>query len=92
MPEPIYVLAVFVLTFIDIISWSMFIRAILGWFFVDNSGRFMHFLYVVTEPAIMPLRKLFHKLNWFQGLPFDMAYMFTYLVLFLIQILIESFM
>ena len=92
MPEPIYVLAVFVLTFIDIIIWSMCIRAVLGWFFVDNSGKLMHFLYVITEPAIMPLRKLFHKLNWFQGMPFDMAYMFTYIALLLIQLLINSFM
>ena len=92
MPEPIYVLVNFVLTFIDIITLAMSIRAVLGWFFVDNSGRFMRFLYVLTEPAIMPLRKLFYKLNWFQGMPFDMAYMFTYLVLFLIQLLISSFL
>ena len=92
MPEPIYVLAVFVLTFIDVISWAMCIRAVLGWFFVDNSGKLMHFLYVITEPAILPIRKLFYKLNWFQGMPFDMAYMFTYLALFLVQLLISSFM
>ena len=92
MPEPIYVLVSFVLTFIDVISWAMCIRAVLGWFLVDGGGRLMHFLYVITEPAIMPTRKLFHKLNWFQGLPFDMAYMFTYLELFLIQLLISSLM
>lgn len=90
MPEPIYVLVNFVLFFIDIISIAMCIRAILGWFVVDNSGKFMHFLYVLTEPAIMPLRKLFYKLNWFQNSPFDMAYMFTYMVLFLIQLLISA--
>lgn len=92
MPEPLYILVTFVLTFIDIISWAMCIRAVLGWFIADNGGKLMRFLYVVTEPAIMPTRKLFYKLNWFQRTPFDMAYMFTYLELFLIQFLISSFM
>ena len=91
MPEPLYILVTVVLTFIDVISWAMCIRAVLGWFVADNGGKLMRFLYVVTEPAIMPTRKLFYKLNWFQRTPFDMAYIFTYLELFLVQLLISSF-
>lgn len=92
MPEPLYVLVNFVLIFIDVLSWAMCIRAVLGWLFMENSGRLMRFLYVLTEPAVMPIRRLFYKLNWFQGMPFDMAYMFAYVELFLIQMLLSSFM
>ena len=89
MPEPLYVLVNFVLVFIDVISWCMCIRAILSWI-SNGEGRLMRFLYTITEPAIMPMRKLFYKLNWFQGIPIDMSYMFTYVVLFLIQLLLRS--
>ena len=84
-------LIVFVLIFMSAIVSAMFLRGLLSWF-TDLDGPLVQFLYVLTEPAIMPTRKLFYKLNWFQGTPFDMAYMFTYLELFLIQFLISSFM
>lgn len=90
MPEPLYVLVQFVLIFLDVISFSMLIRAILTFLGINEGGFLMRFLYVVTEPAIMPLRKLFYKLNWFQNTPFDMAHLFTYTVLWIIQLLISS--
>lgn len=90
MPEPLYVLVQFVLIFLDVISFSMLIRAILTFLGVNEGGFLMRFLYVVTEPAIMPLRKLFYKLNWFQNTPFDMAHLFTYTVLWILQFLISS--
>ena len=90
MPEPLYVLVQFVLIFLDVIIFSMLIRAILSFLGVNEGGLLMRFLYVVTEPAIMPLRKLFYKLNWFQNTPFDMAHLFTYTVLWILQLLISS--
>ena len=77
--------------FIDVISLAMCLRAVLGWFF-EPEGKLFHFLFVLTEPAIIPLRKLFYKFNWFQGSPIDVAYMFTYLTLFLLQTLLGSFL
>ena len=91
MPEFLYVLVMFVLTFIEVLSLAMTLRAILSWFF-EGDGKFMRFLYVFTEPAIMPLRKLFYKFNWFQNSPLDIAYLFTFMLLFLIQIMISSFL
>ena len=92
MPEPLYVLVNFVLIFINIIIFGMFIRSILFIFGADENGRFMRFLYVLTEPMIMPIRKLFRKLNWFQNTPFDMAHLFTYLVLYVLEFVLESFL
>ena len=91
MPEPIYILVNFVLIFIEVISFAMLIRAIMSWF-TDGSGRFAQFLYVLTEPAIMPIRKLFVKMNWFQDSPIDFSFTFTYLALMLVQILLQAFM
>lgn len=90
MPEPLYVLVNFVIIFIDVISLAMCIRAILGWF-IEPEGKIFHFLFVITEPAIIPIRKLFYKMNWFQGSPIDVAYMFSYIVLFVVQMILNSF-
>lgn len=85
----IYVLINFTVMFIELISLAMAARAIIGWFF-DGDGKFIRFLYVFTEPAIMPMRKLFYKMNWFQETPIDMAYSATYIALMLIQLLLSS--
>ncbi len=89
MPEPIYVLVNFVLIFIEVLSFAMMIRAIMSWF-TDMSGKFARFLYVLTEPAIMPIRKLFVKMNWLQDSPIDLSFTITYLVLMLIEILLSA--
>lgn len=91
MPEPIFVLVSFAIFFIRIVTLAMCVRAVLGWFF-EPEGKLFHFLFVLTEPVIMPLRKLFIKMNWFQGLPVDVAYAATYLVLFVIELLLSSYL
>ena len=85
----IYVLVYFAIVFIELISIAMFVRAIMSWFF-DIDGKFVRFLYVFTEPAIMPMRKLFYKMNWFQEVPLDVAYSATYIVLMLVQLFLSS--
>lgn len=89
MPEPLYVLVNFVMIFIEIISFAMMLRAILSWF-VESDGVFVRFLYVITEPAIMPIRKLFYKMNWFQDVPIDLSFTFTFIALFLIETVLGS--
>ena len=90
MPEPIYVVIYFALYLIKLVSICMFIRAILSWFNVNANNPIIKFLYVVTEPAIVPLRKLFYKMNWFQNTPLDISFAMTYLVIFVLELIIES--
>lgn len=89
MPEPIYVLVNFVLIFIEVLSLAMFVRAILSWF-TDGQGKFTRFLYVLTEPAIMPIRKLLVKMNWLQNSPIDFSFTITYLAIMLVELLLSS--
>ncbi len=87
MPEPIYVLVNFVVLFIKVLSYAMMIRAILSWF-TDGSGKFSQFLYVLTEPVIMPIRKLFSKMNWFQNSPVDFSFTFAFLALMIVEMIL----
>ncbi len=91
MPEPIYVLVNFVLIFIEVLTFAMMIRAILSWF-TDGSGKFTQFLYILTEPAIMPIRKLLVKMNWLQNSPIDFSFTLTYFALMLIELLLSAFL
>ena len=88
MPESLYILVKFVVIFLDILAFAMVARSLFSWFF-EPEGKLFYFLYVLTEPAILPLRKLFYKMNWFQELPIDMAYMLTYPVIFILQLILE---
>ena len=71
----LYVIVQFVLIFIDILSVAMFVRAILSWFTMGEQTRIGTFMYVVTEPVIMPIRALCNRFGWFQGVPLDMPFL-----------------
>ena len=75
--------AILLLSFVQI---AMLIRAILSWFPIDN--RFVDFVCTMTEPFIYPMRRLFEKMGWFQGLPVDVSFMASYLLITVILILL----
>ena len=62
------------------IQLAMMARALLSWFPIEPN-KITHFLDVVTEPVVYPIRKLFEKLNWFQNIPLDMSFMTAFLLL-----------
>ena len=69
-----------VVVLLSVMMLAMTARAILSWLPIEPN-KFTYFLDVITEPVIYPIRKLFEKLNWFQGIPIDMSFMVAYLVL-----------
>lgn len=77
----LYVIVQCVLIFIDILSVAMFVRAILSWFTMGEQTRIGTFLYVVTEPIILPIRALCARFGWFQGMPLDMPFFITMVIL-----------
>ena len=68
------------------IQLTMLVRAILSWFPIDN--RFVDFVYAVTEPFILPIRRLFERMGWFQGLPIDISFMVSYLLITVVVMLL----
>lgn len=76
-----------VIVFLTAVQFAMLARAIMSWFPM-NSNKFTDFLYAVTEPFIYPVRRLFEKMNWFVGLPIDISFFVTYLLITLILLLL----
>lgn len=89
LPEPLYVLVQFVINFLDVLLIAMLIRAIVSWFF-EGDNKFIRFVFVLTEPTIIPFRKLFYKMNWFQETPVDAAFGFSMIGMLLIQMLLTA--
>lgn len=86
----LYVIVQCVLIFIDVLSVAMFVRAILSWFTMGEQTRIGTFLYVVTEPIILPIRALCARFGWFQGTPLDMPFLLTMVMLSFVGIFLQA--
>ena len=73
---------------ITLAQLALLLRAIFSWIDMTGEGRISAFLTMLTEPLILPIRKLFEKLHWFENVPFDMAFLSTVIVLALLDALV----
>ena len=69
------------LAFLDVLMELLFFRMLVSWLPVDEDNRLVQMLYVLTEPALIPMRSLFARMGWFQNTPIDMSFMVTVLIL-----------
>ncbi len=88
MDTAIYIFKQFIIILIDVLHIAMFARAILSWFDQMQEWKITSFLHMLTEPIIMPIRALCEKMNWFVGLPIDIPFLLTWLLLSLLQALL----
>lgn len=91
MTVALYLIQQTAITLIGVLEIAMFARAILSWFDQTGESRISAFLFTVTEPIIFPIRSLCEKMHWFEGVPIDIPFMITYLVLILLQTLMGAF-
>ena len=85
-----YVLIQCLVIFIDILSLAMLVRAVLSWFIMGEPSKIGAFLFVVTEPVILPIRALCNRFGWFRGLPIDMPFLLTMVLLSFAGIFLQS--
>ncbi len=78
------------LALLSVLDIAMFGRAILSWIDPMSDGPLASFLYAITEPIILPFRKLFEKKNWFVGVPIDMAFFFAMISIIILQTVLEA--
>lgn len=89
--DVLYFIAKFISIAITVVMYAMMVRAILPFFIhdIENSKLYL-FVTVITEPVIAPVRFLLVKLNIGQNSPLDMAFMLTYLLLILVQMILPA--
>ena len=59
----------------------MLARALVSWLPLDEDSPIENFLYTVTEPVIAPVRALCERFGWFEGLPVDMSFFITFILI-----------
>ena len=84
MSYVLYLLVNTVLSLIEVLQFAMLARAILSWIDPMQEWRISAFLRALTEPVIMPVRMLCEKMHWFEGMPIDIPFLITILLLSMI--------
>ena len=90
MAAGLYLIIRFIVIFLDVVSLAMLGRAILSWFPSDGPTRLGSFLYVVTEPFIIPIRALCGRLGWFRGVPLDMPFLLSMVSLSFVSMILQA--
>ena len=88
MYQVLYVISATVRYLITAIQFLMFARAILSWLPIDEDNPIMNFLYTVTEPVIMPVRAVIERFGWFEGMPIDMSFFITFILLSILSMVL----
>ncbi len=82
----LYILAMCVRIFLDVLSMAMMIRCLLPLFFDVEENRLFMLSVAITEPFIAPVRFILDKFGIGEDTPIDMGFMATWLVLILLDI------
>lgn len=66
----------------------MMLRAIISWLPLDEDSNIVEFLYMMTEPIIIPIRALLALFGDFDELPIDIAFFISFMLLSVVSILL----
>ena len=73
MSEILYVVASFVDVLLTVLYFAIFARVISTWLPIDEDGPIVNFLYMITEPVVMPIRAVLDNFAFFQNSPLDLS-------------------
>ena len=85
MYQFVYVIVSTVRIIIAVLQFLMLARAILSWLPIEDDNPIVSFLYGVTEPVIMPVRVVLDRLGLFEGMPIDMSFCITFILLSVLE-------
>ena len=86
MTQILYVIGTTIRVIVYVLQFLMLGRAIFSWLPLSEDNPIETFLYTVTEPVIAPVRAVIEYFGWFEGLPIDMSFFITFLLLSVLQI------
>ena len=74
---------------LTILTWIIIIRALISWVSPDPYNQIVQFLYRVTEPILMPIRRILPAMGGFDLSPIVALVGIVFIRSFLVQTLIE---
>lgn len=82
----IFIITQCVKCLISAVLFFMLLRALLSLFGVDEDSALLNFLFLATEPVILPIRALFALFGWFEGFPIDVPFIVAFIALDIMQV------
>ena len=73
---------------LSVVSLAMVFRMLLPIFVNPEDSRAYAVAFYITEPFIIPVRAIMVKFNIAQGTPFDWSFTVTYLLIWLLQMML----
>ncbi len=80
-------IAQFIFFVIQVLTWAIFIRAILSWFPVSRDNTMVMLLMQVTDPILLPIRRVVPTIANIDITPLVAIFLLQFLGEFLIRIL-----
>lgn len=77
-------IALTVSAFVSLTSAALFARVIIG-MFSDGGGVLASFIYTVTEPVLIPIRRKLEQIEILQDIPVDLSVLVAMLLLTLLS-------
>ena len=90
MEDILYFAAKCVQVMLNAVSWAMLLRMLLPIFVDPENNKIYIFTVCVTEPFVAPVRAIMVKLNIGQGTPLDWSFTVTYLIIWLLKLLLPA--
>lgn len=86
----VYFFTQLLVLFLTVISIALLARVILSWFESEGASPISSLLVLITEPLILPVRRLCDRFGWFQGIPVDMPFLLTALLVGFLTTLLRA--
>ena len=71
-----------------VLEITFFLRALSSFLFLGEDNAFTEWLYAVTEPVILPVRRVCERFGWFENLPMDVPFYISMLTVVILYSLI----
>lgn len=91
MSELLFVVAGFVDVLLSVLYFAIFVRVLLSWLPIDEDGAFASFVYLVTDPIILPIRAMLDRTGLFEGTPIDFSTLIAMVLIMVVQSVLGFF-
>lgn len=81
----LYVLANVMSLLLTLLNFAMILRAVFSWIPELDDSAVGDFLYMVTEPFIIPVRAILNRISGVQNSPIDISFLVTCLLLLVVR-------
>lgn len=81
----LYVLANAVSLLLTLLDVALLLRALFSWLPALDDSRLGDFLYMITEPLIVPVRAILNRFSGVRNSPIDISFLVTCLLLAILQ-------